>query len=101
MGSPCHPDNQHQTVVASETYSQTTKLSVLAQNESIDHVLRKIEDQSQYRFFYAGTVNTNQKVTINSQNEDIETVLTQVLSGTDINYKISGRQVALFSYNFV
>ncbi|WP_170154531.1 TonB-dependent receptor [Mangrovibacterium diazotrophicum] len=85
------------TAVASETYSQTAKLSVLAQNESIDLVLRKIEDQSQYRFFYSGTVNTNQKVTVNSQNEDIETILTQILSGTDISYKISGRQVALFN----
>ncbi|WP_163710646.1 TonB-dependent receptor [Mangrovibacterium lignilyticum] len=87
------------TAVASETYSQTTKLSVLAQNESIDQVLRKIEDQSQYRFFYSGTVDTHQKVTVNSQNEDIETVLAQVLEGTAINYRIAGRQVALFIEN--
>ena len=87
------------TAVASGTYSQTktTKLSLLIQNESIENVLKTIEDQSAYRFFYSGNINTDKKVSIKGQEMNIETILEQILEGTDIGYKIVGRQVALFN----
>lgn len=69
------------TAVASGTYSQTktTKLSLVIQNESIENVLKTIEDQSVYRFFYSGNINTDKKVSINSRDMDIETVLAEIL----------------------
>ncbi|WP_201300918.1 TonB-dependent receptor [Sunxiuqinia indica] len=87
------------TAVASGTYSQTTKLSVVAKNKTIEDVLKTIEDQSQYRFFYSGVINTTKKVSINSQDKNLETILQQVLDQTEIGYRIVGRQVALFNTN--
>ncbi|HKJ43816.1 MAG TPA: SusC/RagA family TonB-linked outer membrane protein [Sunxiuqinia sp.] len=84
---------------ATGTYSQTktTKLSLMVQNESIENVLKTIEDQSVYRFFYSGNINTDKKVSITSRDMDIESVLNEILKGTNIGYKIVGRQVALFN----
>ena len=37
---------------ATETYSQSTKLSLSLNDVTIGDVLRNIEDQSEFRFFY-------------------------------------------------
>lgn len=85
------------TVVASESYSQTTKLTLSLQNVTLEKVLLTIEEQSQYRFFYSEKVNVSQKVSIDSQQEGIAQILNEILQGTDITYKIIDRQVALLN----
>ena len=85
------------SVFASESYSQTTKLTLSMKNMSIDEVLKGIEDQSEYRFFYSGDINTKVKVSIETQNTNIQDILDELFQNTDIAYKIVGRQVALFN----
>lgn len=85
------------SVVASESYSQVTKLSLSIKNESIENVLRRIEDQSEYRFFYSGKIDTDRKVSIERSGTGIQEILNEILDGTGIDYRIVGRQVALFS----
>ena len=87
------------SVFASETYSQTTKLSLSIRNETIQNVLRRIEDQSEYRFFYSGKIDTDKRVSIESQKNEIREILDEILKGTNISYKIVGRQIALFAGN--
>ena len=41
-------------VFASESYSQTTKLTLKVEKISLEDFLIKIEDQSEFRFFYTG-----------------------------------------------
>lgn len=84
------------SVVASESYSQTTKLSLSMKNETIENVLRRIEDQSEYRFFYSGKIDTDKRVSIERSQSGIQEILTEILEGTNIDYRIVGRQIALF-----
>ena len=84
---------------ASESYSQTTKLSLSLNNTSISDVLKKIEDQSEFRFFYSAEINTNKKVSITADKSDIQNILDEIFTGTDVAYKVVGRQVALFNKN--
>lgn len=85
------------TVVASESYSQTTKLSLSLQNVALEKVLLTIEEQSQYRFFYSEKVNVGQKVSIDSRQMGINEILNTILEGTDITYKLIDRQIALLN----
>jgi TonB-linked SusC/RagA family outer membrane protein len=84
------------SVLASESWSQSTKLSLSLKNETIENVLRRIEDQSEYRFFYAGKIDTDKRVSIESSQSGIQDILTEIFDGTDIDYRIVGRQIALF-----
>lgn len=85
------------TVVASESYSQSTKLSLSLKNVTLEKVLLNIEEQSQFRFFYSEKVDVGQKVTIDSQQMGIVEILNEILQGTEITYKIIDRQVALMN----
>lgn len=82
---------------ATESYSQSTKLSISARNESIENVLKRIEDESEYRFFYSGEINTKERVSIDTHDNNIQNILDELFQKTDISYKIVGRQVALYS----
>jgi len=85
------------TSLASETYSQSTKLTVVLSNTSIEEVLRAIEDQSEFRFFYSGAINVNKKVDVDVQGKRVFDILDEVLKETDIKYEVIGRQVALYN----
>ena len=85
------------SVLAAGSYSQTTKLSLQAQNSTIEHVLKQIEDQSEYRFFYTEKLNMDKRIDTDFENSGIKEVLNRVFKDTNIDYKIVGRQVALFS----
>ena len=58
-------------VFASETYSQTTKLSVKVEKISLEDFLIKIEDQSEFRFFYTGKIDVEKKVSGEYKNKKI------------------------------
>ena len=87
------------SVLASETYAQSTKLSLSAKNETIGQVLKKIENQSEFRFFYSDNIQTDKKVTVDIRDRNIQDILNEILSGTGIQFRIIGRQVALFHEN--
>ncbi len=85
------------TVLATGSYSQTAKLSLQTQNSTIEHVLKEIEDQSEYRFFYTEKLDMDKRIDTHFEKEGINEVLNDVFKGTNINYKIVGRQIALFT----
>lgn len=82
---------------SANTYSQTTKLSLVVRNSSIENALRKIEDQSEYRFFYNGKLDVDKMVNVDFQQKSLNEVLSVIFEGSNIQYKISGRQVILFN----
>lgn len=81
--------------MANNLYSQNTKLNLDYQNEKIVDLLRKIEDQSEYRFFYNEEINVESKVSVKINNASIKETLDQILANTGINYEIIGRQIIL------
>ena len=85
------------SVVASESYSQSTKLSLEMRNVTINNVLKEIEDQSEFRFFYSEDIDTKKTVSVNFKNSNIADILDEIFEGTSIIYKIVGRQIALYN----
>lgn len=81
---------------ATETYSQSTKLSLSLNDVTIGDVLRNIEDQSEFRFFYTEKVSTEKKVSVDFRKTTINEVLDELFKETSIAYRVVGRQIALF-----
>jgi hypothetical protein len=70
-------------------YSQTTKLSIRMNNVTVKDVFKKIEAQSEYRFFYNDDLNhVNKKVDIDVTNKPVEAVLDEVLKNSDLTYQL-------------
>ncbi len=84
------------SAVATETYSQSTKLSMSMNDVTIVDVLKSIEDQSEFRFFYTEKLSTDQKISVDFRKNSIEEILAQLFKDTNISYRIVGRQIALF-----
>lgn len=77
------------------TYSQNKKVSFTANNESIENVLKKIESQSKFRFFYKmGQLNVDRKVTLNVEKKTIKDVL-GLLFNDDVSYSLLKNQIVL------
>ena len=85
--------------LSAETYSQTTKLTIAETNSTLLNVLRIIEDQSEFKFFYNEKVDVNRTVSIDVEKKSITEILNKVLSNSAVKYKILGRQIALYDKN--
>ncbi|MBK8884232.1 MAG: TonB-dependent receptor [Bacteroidales bacterium] len=82
--------------LGSETYSQSTRLSLDMKDASIQTVLRAIEDQSEFFFLYSPKmIDVNQKVNVNLEDKKINEILDDLLATTDIQYAVKDRQILL------
>ena len=81
---------------SAETYSQTTKLTIAETNSTLLNVLRAIEGQSEFKFFYNEKVDVNKQVSVEVTQKSVTDILDKVLSSTSIKYKVLGRQIALY-----
>ncbi|KJF45100.1 membrane protein [Draconibacterium sediminis] len=82
-------------VFASETYSQTTKLSLKVDEISLEDFLIKIENQSEFRFFYTGNIDVEHRVSGKFKNQKITEVLDDIKDEVGIQYEVMGRQIIL------
>ncbi len=83
-------------VMAVDSYAQMTKLSLRAENESLEKVLGTIEDESEFFFLYnKDLIDVEQKVSVYVQNETIKAILDRLLEGKDIAYTVYDRQIVL------
>lgn len=83
-------------VMAVDSYSQMTRLSLQISNERLENVLGKIEDQSEFFFLYnRDLVDVEQKVNIRVENETIKSILDRLFEGKDISYAVYERQIVL------
>jgi len=85
--------------LSAETYSQTTKLTITENNSTLLNVLRTIEAQSEFKFFYNEKVDVNKQVSVEVSQKSVTEILDKVLSSTSIKYKVLGRQIALYDKN--
>ena len=81
---------------SAETYSQTTKLTLVENNSTLLNVLRAIEEQSEFNFFYNEKVDVNRPVSIEATQKSIAEILDKVFLNTSVKYKVLGRQIALY-----
>ena len=78
------------------TYAQTTKLSLSIKNETLEYVLKQIEKQSEFLFFYnLEEINKNEKISITKKNANIQDVLDAIATKTGLKYTIKDRHIVL------
>ncbi|MDP3912221.1 MAG: TonB-dependent receptor [Bacteroidota bacterium] len=83
-------------VLAVDSYSQQTRLTLKFNQTSLESVLNEIENKSEFYFLYnQDFVNTKQNVDLDVKSAKIEDVLNSLLKNTDIKYTISDRQIVL------
>ncbi len=81
---------------ALNNYAQTKKIDLKISEANIVSVLEKIEDETDFFFFYNNqVVNMDKKVSIDLKDKTITEVLDAVFKGTDVEYTINGRQIIL------
>lgn len=82
--------------VSASSYSQSTKLSIQVMNGTFIEVLKQIENQSEFYFYYnKDEVKSIDDVSINVSNMKIEEVMGKLLHGTNLDYKIIDRYIAI------
>jgi len=82
--------------IAGESYSQTTNLSLNLKNASVQTVLQQIEDQSDFYFLYSRSViDVDRTVAVQFSNAKITEILSSLFGGTNVSFKVDGRQIVL------
>lgn len=75
--------------VSASVYSQTTKFSFEMKNKKVEDVLRQIEAESEFRFFYQREqVDVERKVNLNVENQSVETILSQLFAGQEVVFDV-------------
>src|SRR5450759_5283110 len=82
-------------IFAAPTYSQTTKISLNLKDATIEDVLNKIEDVSEFYFLYNNKlIDVTRKVNIEADNEPIKDILNDIFS-KDTKFIVYDRQIIL------
>ena len=83
-------------VHASDSYAQSTRLTLSFSETEVVKVLDKIEAESEFYFlFNEKLLDTERKVNINENNQLIDVVLGHLFAGTDVRYTIVDRKIIL------
>ena len=82
-------------IIAAPTYSQATKISLNLKDATIEEVLNKIEDVSEFYFLYnQKLIDVTRKVNIEADKEPIEDILNDILN-KDTKFIVYDRQIIL------
>jgi len=82
--------------ISATTYAQNYKVTINKQNSTIIEVLKEIEKNSEFTFFFNDNrVNVNQPVSVMAKNATIQDVLDKVFRNTGYVYQIIDRQVLI------
>jgi TonB-linked SusC/RagA family outer membrane protein len=82
-------------VFAAPTYSQSTKISLNLKDVTIEEVLNKIEDVSEFYFLYNNKlIDVNRKVNIEADKEPIKDILNEILTD-DTKFILYDKQIIL------
>src|SRR5450759_566352 len=82
-------------IIAAPTYSQATKISLNLKDATIEEVLNKIEDVSEFYFLYnQKLIDVTRKVNIEADKEPIKDILNDILS-KDTKFIVYDRQIIL------
>ncbi len=82
--------------VSAASYSQATKLNLQIENASITDFFSKIEEVSDYYFFFKNdALKNSKKVSLNVKNQTIDKILDIVLGGTDLKYRIVDHYIVI------
>ena len=79
-----------------DSYSQSTKLTLLMTNSSLKEVLGTIEDNSEFYFLYSSKmIDVEQTVNADFKAKNIFEILDKLFEGKNIQYLVKNRQILL------
>jgi TonB-dependent starch-binding outer membrane protein SusC len=83
-------------VLAVDSYSQATRLSMGYELVPVEQVLKDIEDNSEFYFlFNQELVDVSRQVEAKFRNQKIDNILAQIFAGTDVDFLVMDRQIIL------
>jgi TonB-linked SusC/RagA family outer membrane protein len=83
-------------IFASHLYAQTASLSIDMSAKPIAQVLEKIEEQTDFHFFYnSKLLDMERKVSVKVKDKDIFSVLNQLFAGTNVRYRVIDKDIIL------
>jgi len=82
--------------MALNSVAQGTQISVDLKNATMENIIQTIEEESSYYFLYSRSViDVTKKVDFKVEDANVEEALNKLFNGTNISYKIEGRQIVL------
>jgi len=82
--------------VSATVYSQNTKFTFDVKNKRVVDILRDMEDQSEFRFFYQREqVNVERKIDLDITDQTVENVLTHLFSEEGIEFQVRNDNLIL------
>ena len=83
-------------LIASEAYSQNTKLTMQIKDATVKEVLSQIETNSEFFFLYnSKLVDVDRKVSMDVNDQKINEILSDLFRETDVVYAVVDRQIVL------
>ena len=83
-------------IFASNTYSQTAKVTLNMENKTLEQVMDEIEQQSEFYFiFNQKQIDVNRRVNVQVDSKLINEILPDLFTGTDVNYTVLDRKILL------
>ncbi|HZL09149.1 MAG TPA: carboxypeptidase-like regulatory domain-containing protein [Prolixibacteraceae bacterium] len=82
--------------MAGTVFSQNSGLTLNATQTKVEEILLQIENQSNYVFLYnKDLIDVEKMISINVKSASVDKVLDMLFEGSNINYKLIGRQIVL------
>jgi len=82
--------------VAAATYSQTTRLTIVGQNMTVGDILDRIENQSQYSFFFnANQIDLTKRINIDADKQLVNKILDEILAGSGLTYTVNNKLIVI------
>jgi len=72
-----------------------SNIKIDVKDTSLKAVMESVAAQSKYKFVYTGEINIEQKLTVKSENESIDRLLSKIFSPLNIAYTIRENQIVL------
>ena len=81
---------------ASDSYAQKTLISIDVRNQRVEDILKEIEEQSDFDFFFNNKhVDLNRRVSVSADKSNIFSVLKEIFSGTNVKYSVLDKKIIL------
>ncbi|MCF2487055.1 TonB-dependent receptor [Dyadobacter sp. CY347] len=80
-------------------YSQKSRMDVTIRNGNLGALFKLIQEKTDYRIFYRDGLFSEAEegsLNLNLKNETVPAILTRALKGSDLSFKIIGKQIAVF-----
>ena len=74
---------------AADSYAQKAMISIDVHNQRVEDILKEIEAQSDFDFFFNNKhVDLNRRVSVSADKSNIFSVLKEIFAGTNVKYSV-------------